>query len=225
MMVASVAPDDIRYTSPICTPVEVAALAEMPATTVRSWIRASTKSAPIVHSVEAARGGWPTLPLVGVVETWSMRALRRSGVPMQKLRKVAASLQAEYGDPYILARPVLFTDGIDLYRKDKGDLFRVEDGQRPIEEVIEDYLSRVDLDHTAEPTAFRVPLTEGVSLVIDPRFNAGRASFESTRVAAFAVLGSLDAGESPAAVAVDYGLSEEEVSALHVHRQWVSAFA
>lgn len=61
--------------------------------------------------------------------------------------------------------------------------------------------------------------------MIDPRFNAGRASFESTRVAAFAVLGSLNAGESPAAVAVDYGLSQEEVSVLHDHRQWVSAFA
>ncbi|WP_454165370.1 hypothetical protein [Gordonia iterans] len=217
--------NDIRFTSAICTPAEAAAIADMPADTVRSWARTDTKAGPIVHSLVPERMGWPTLPLVGVVETWSMRALRQAGVPMQKLRKVASSLKTEYEDPYILARPILFTDGIDLYRRDKGDLFRVEDGQAPIEAVIADYLSRVDLDAAEEPTAFRVPLNDEVSLVIDPRFNAGRASFESSRVAAFAVLGSLDAGEHPKSVAIDFGLSDEEVSALYDQRQWVSEFA
>ncbi|WP_431816891.1 DUF433 domain-containing protein [Gordonia jacobaea] len=216
---------DVRFTSAICTPGEAAALAAMPTGTVRSWMRTGPRNAPIVHSVKAARTGWPTLPLVGVVETWSLRTLRRSGVPMQKLRKVAESLQNEYGDPYVLARPVLFTDGIDLYRRDRGHLFRVEDGQQPIEEVIAEYLSRVDLDLDDDPTAFRVPLTDEVSLLIDPRFNAGRPSFPKSRVAAFAVLGSLEAGESVKSVAEDFGVTVEEVSAVNEHSQWISRFA
>lgn len=217
--------DDIRFTSAICTPAEAATLADMPTGTVRSWMRPTSKSTPIVHSVGTERQGWPTLPLVGVVETWSMRTLRRSGVPMQKLRKVAESLQAEYDDPYVLARPILFTDGIDLYRRDRGYLFRVEDGQQPIEEVIADYLSRVDLDTSDDPTAFRVPLTSDVSLVMDPHFNAGRPSFENSRVPAFAILGSLDAGDPPQVIAADFGISDEEVNAINERRLWVSKFA
>ncbi|BDD80290.1 putative antitoxin VapB45 [Tsukamurella pulmonis] len=216
---------DIRFTSPICTPAEAAILAGMPAGTVRSWVRPTATRGAIVHSIEPERVGWPSLPLVGVIETWSMRALRRSGVPMQKLRRVAESLQAETGDPYVLARPVLFTDGIDLYRRERGDLFRVEDGQQPIEEVIEDYLSRVELDPAQDPTAFRVPLTEGVALVMDPSFNAGRPTFERTRTAAFAVLGSLEAGDAPAIVAHDYGLTAEEVSAVEHRKDWLAEFA
>ncbi|RPA06195.1 hypothetical protein EEB19_10040 [Gordonia sp. OPL2] len=216
---------DIRFTSAICTPAEAATLAEMPTGTVRSWTRAGVKSKPIVHSVEAIRSGWPTLPLVGVVETWSLRTLRRSGVPMQKLRRVAEGLQSEFDDPYVLARPVLFTDGIDLYRRDRGYLFRVEDGQQPIEEIIADYLSRVDLDNDDDPTAFRIPLTDDVSLVMDPRFNAGRPSLPSSRVAAFAVLGSLEAGEPTRDIAGDYGISTEEVNAINERRLWISRFA
>lgn len=216
---------DIRFTSAICTPTEAAILAGMPAGTVRSWMRVSPRGGPIVHSIEPERQGWPTLPLVGVIETWSMRALRRSGIPMQKLRKVAESLQAEFDDPYVLARPILFTDGIDLYRRDRGYLFRVEDGQQPIEEVIEDYLSRVDLDTTEDPTAFRIPLVDGIELVMDPQFNAGRPSFERSRVAAFAVAGALEAGEPPEGVAMDFGLSREEVNAVDEHRAWLTRFA
>ncbi len=187
---------DIRYNSPpICTPSQAARLAEMPANTVRAWTRATKTRPAIVHTVENAHRGWPSVPpLVGVIETWSLRALRTAGIPMQKLTKVAEQLREELKDPYVLARPLLFTDGIDLYRRDRGDLFRIEDGQQPIEQVIEKYLARVEIDGDHEPTAFRIPLTQEIMLSIDPRFNAGRPSFEDSRTPAFAILGALRGG-------------------------------
>lgn len=215
---------DIRYTSAICTPTEAAVLAGMPPTTVRSWMRAASGRDPIVHSVTAPVQGWPSIPLVGVIETWSMRALRNAGVPMQKLRRAADQLRAEHGD-YILARPVLFTDGIDLYQRQRGDLFRIEDGQQPIEQVIQDYLARVQLDEASDPEAFRVPLNPDIELVMDPRFNAGRLSLEATRTPAFAVLGALEAGERPAYIADDYGISIEEVAAIDDNRELLAEIA
>lgn len=215
---------DVRYTSPICTPQEVGIIASMPAGTVRSWMQPNKGSAAIVHSITSERSGWPTIPLVGVVETWSMRALRNAGIPMQKLRRAADILRDRQG-PFVLARPVLFTDGIDLYLREHGDLYRLQDGQQPIEDVIQDYLSRVVLDEQADPTAFRIPLDSDIELVMDPLFNAGRPSLERTRTPAFAVLGALEAGERPDLIAQDYGITSEEVAAIERHRERISKIA
>ncbi|SEB36487.1 Uncharacterized conserved protein, DUF433 family [Rhodococcus jostii] len=205
---------DIRYRSGICTPKQAARIVSMPVNTVHSWTK-STKTRPaMVHTVRNQRKGWPTVPLVGIVETWSMRALRTAGVPMSKLVTVADGLRHEFSDPYVLARPLLFTDGIDLYRRERGDLFRVEDGQQPIERVIEDYLQRIDRDDDEQPTAFRLSLHGGVELTLDPRFNGGRPSLLRSRVPAFAILGALEAGELPTVVAADYGLDVAEVLAV-----------
>lgn len=216
---------DIRYNSAICTPAQAAKLAEMPVNTVRAWTRSTNARPAIVHTVESAQRGWPTVPLVGVIETWSLRALRTAGVPMQKLTRVAEELRRELNDPYVLARPLLFTDGIDLYRRDRSGLFRVEDGQQPIEQVIERYLSRVQLDDDHEPVAFRVSLTDEIVLSIDPHFNAGQLSFERTRIPAFAVLGALQAGDPPSVVASDYGLTAEEVHGVESAQEWLTEVA
>ncbi|UYF92429.1 DUF433 domain-containing protein [Rhodococcus aetherivorans] len=224
-MAAKQRQSDIRYTSPICTASQAARLAEMPVNTVRAWTRPTATRPAIVHTIENSQRGWPTVPLVGVIETWSMRALRKAGIPMQKLTRVAEQLREELNDPYVLARPLLFTDGVDLYRRDRGDLFRIEDGQQPIEQVIQNYLSRVELDDDREPKAFKISLTNGVELSIDPRFNAGRPSFERNRIPVFAVLGALRAGEPSAVVASDYDLSAEEVHAVEVAPKWLTEVA
>ncbi|BDY31446.1 Putative antitoxin VapB45 [Mycolicibacterium mageritense] len=153
-----------------------------------------------------------------------MRALRNAGIPMQKLRRAADDLRQTQG-AFVLARPVLFTDGIDLYLREHGDLYRIHDGQQPIEEVIRNYLSRVVLDDHEDPTAFCLPLDDGIQLVMDPLFNAGRPSLESTRTPAFAVLGALEAGEHPALIADDYSITIEEVAAIERHREWLAEVA
>lgn len=222
------APDtqtDIRFRSAICTAKQAAKLSAMPATTVRSWTIATETRPAMVHTVPNERRGWPTVPLVGLVETWSMRALRTAGVPMTKLVKVAEDLRHEYSDPYVLARPILFSDGIDLYRRDHGHLFRIEDGQQPIEKVIEKYLQKIELDSDEHPKAFRIPLPGGVELTLDPRFNGGRPSLPRNRVPAFAVLGALDAGEKSTTVAADYDLDMAEVLAIEQAAKWLTAVA
>ncbi|MES9531508.1 DUF433 domain-containing protein [Rhodococcus erythropolis] len=216
---------DIRYRSGICTAKQAAALSSMPPNTVHSWTKATKTRPAMVHTVENERRGWPTVPLVGLVETWSMRALRTAGIPMSKLVKVAEDLRQEFSDPYVLARPLLFTDGIDLYRRRRGDLFRVEDGQQPIEQVIEKYLQKIELDSDEHPKSFRISLSEGIDLTLDPRFNGGRPSLLRNRVPAFAVLGALEAGERPITVAADYDLEIAEVLAIEQSARKLSKVA
>lgn len=144
---------------------------------------------------------------------------------MQKLTKVAADLRNETGDPYVLARPILFTDGVDVYRRIRGDLFRVEDGQQPIEQVIANYLSKVELDSDETPVSFKVTTSSGLELSIDPRFNAGRLSITRSRAPVFAILGALEAGEPAPVVAFDYSLEAEEVSGIEQDRKWLTEIA
>lgn len=216
---------DITTSSPICTFPEVARIVDMPENTLRSWARPTKSRPPLVHTVPNARRGWPTIPLAGLVEAWSLHALRDM-TSMQKITPVVARLRERTGDAYILAKPKLFVDTAgELYELESDLFIRIRDQQAQMPKIFDHYMRAVDLDDNDNPRRFKLTLgADDAILYIDPRLNAGRPSFRNG-VPAFAVLGAIEAGDSVHDVAEDFDLSQADIKRILDDREELAAFA
>lgn len=210
---------DVVFESPICTFSEVAALVGMPVDTLRGWAKPKRNRAPLVHTVQGRPRGWPTIPLAGLVEARSLRAIR-SLTSMQQIVPMVEQLRAETGDEFVLAKPRLFVDySGDIYRREDGLYVRQRDNQVQAPRIFDEYMMSFDLDEDDSPWRYRVRVGDGqTQLFIDPLINAGRPSFPNG-VPAFAVLGATEAGASPWEVAEDFELDIAEVQAVLDERQ------
>jgi uncharacterized protein (DUF433 family) len=216
--------DDIRVRKPICTVADVAALVDMPRSTVYSWRRPSRSRDAVVHSVEPARRGWPSVPLVGLAEAHVLRSLRDIGMPMEELAAAAAYIREREGTPFALSNPRLVTDGVKAYvHEADNDIRTLRENQQAFPEVLKGYLRPLVLDVDGFAEAFQVLRLPGV--VIDPRFSSGRMRFTRTGVPVFAVAGELAAGEDPGVVAAGYGLTNDELRIVMDDLPWLSHVA
>lgn len=215
--------DDIRLTSGICTPRQVSSIVGVNQGTLRSWMQANSRRSALVRSAANAHRGWPTIPLVGLVEAHVVHVLRSQiGLKMRKVADYAAYLRAQ--DPFAMASPELVTDSIDLYFANAEGLERVHDGQQPLHTVVEPFLRRISLWSDGQPGVFIPEQMEDVGVTIDPRFSAGRMTFRN-RVPLFAVAGALRAGDDVALIAEDFGLSEREVLSVDENIDWIESAA
>lgn len=228
-MTTAVRPDfdvDVRFTSGICTPRQVAELVEMPPATLYSWANQRGKRPPVVHRVPVKVRGYASIPLAGLAEASTLRALRQMHLPMRKMVEAADWYRTQYDDDYALASPRIVTDGIDLFVEESGgELHRAGDGQRPFREIIEAYLRPIVMDPDGYARAYKVELAPGIEAEIDPRFNSGRISLRRNRMPLFAVLGSLQAGDPATVVAHEYDLSVQEVRVVGGHARWLEKVA
>lgn len=217
---------DARFTSGICTPRQVAELVNMPPATVYSWVNARGERRSIVHRVPVPVRGWASIPLAGLAEASTMRALREMHLPMHKMIEAADWFRDHYDSDYALASPRIVTDGIDLFVEETGGaLHRAGDGQIPIRDIIQKFLKPVVMDSDGYARAYMVNLAAEVEAEIDPRFNSGRISLRRTRMPLFAVLGSLKAGDPAAVVAHEYDLYRWEVQAIQENAEWLEKVA
>ncbi|MFI6027926.1 DUF433 domain-containing protein [Amycolatopsis magusensis] len=206
-----------KFTDPLLTPKEVARHLRIPESTMYYWLGEQANGAPLVHRVEAEKRGWPSVPFVAVVEAYVLRSLRDLGLTKRKIREAAAEVRRSFATPYALATQQIMTDGIDIFVQYAGDdLARVGDGQRPIREVIDDYLHYIDWD-VSDGFAGSLRLrqyTDVAPVIIDPRFGWGAPVLASTKVPVDAVVNLWLAGESFEDVAYEYDLTAAQVEAV-----------
>jgi uncharacterized protein (DUF433 family) len=123
----------------------------------------------------------------------------------------------EFGTPYGLATSRIATDGIDIFlHYTDNELVRASDGQRPIREVIDQWLKYITWD-VADQSPVRLQLRQYpdiVPVVIDPRFGWGAPVIESTKVPVDSIVQLWRAGESLDAVAAEYGLTRDIAEAI-----------
>ncbi|MGN6413746.1 DUF433 domain-containing protein [Flexivirga sp.] len=217
-----------RFADPILTVREVASLVAMPVTTLQSWSGQRKSRPQVVTRLTNARRGWPTIPLVGLVESSVLRGLIGLGLPRREIRGVVDYLVSEYDSPHPFADQRLVTDGRLAYALQAVDGavvtgHRVTTGQQVIVDAIKGHVRDINFadDHFAQ--SYTVRGLAGVT--IDPRFNAGRMSFERTRTPLFAVADLLSAGETPREVANDFGLSAAEVEMVQANLAWLESAA
>jgi uncharacterized protein (DUF433 family) len=224
--------DDIRFDVPLYTLAEAAHALDVPATTFATWARGYDRAAgkkqwhgdPIVTSL----GGPPrqaSIPFVGLAEGMVLAAVRKSGVPLQRVRPALAALAADIGVEHALASRRLYTDGAELlydYAESADvldesdadvvrDLVVVRSRQRVFAEVVEHYLERISYGSDDYASKIRLPAYDYATVVADPERSFGQPIFERSAVPVSNVLDRFWAGEDIDAVSDEFGVPRAEI--------------
>lgn len=205
-----------KFQDPILTPLEAARHLQINKSTMYRWLHERAAGEPLVHAVQAERQGWPSVPFVAVVEAYVLHSLRDLGLSFPKIREAAEAVRREFGEPYGLATKRIATDGVEIFVDYAGDLARARDGQRPIRQVIEDYLRYITWEADGRtPQRLRLKQYPDVAaVVIDPRFGWGAPVVEANKVQVDAIVDLWQAGESLETVGFEYGLTRDKVEAI-----------
>ena len=110
---------DLRFEVPLYTLAEAAHAVDVPPSTFATWAKGytrrrpgqkATQGRPVITAFEA-RPGQPSVPFVGLAESMILAAVRRAGVPLQRIRPALTALEKEIGFQHALASKALYTDG------------------------------------------------------------------------------------------------------------------
>lgn len=149
------------------------------------------------------------------LEVYAIHRLRRvHGVRLEAIRRAVKYAEKEMSIGRPLLRVDLSTFGGDIFVKELGALVGLSaGGQIALRGVIESYLHRLDRDEALRPIRF-YPAFLGMELVTDSRPIAispvvafGRPTIAGTGIRTSVIASRVDAGESEADVAADFGVS------------------
>ncbi len=94
---------DQRFDTPLYTLAEAARVLDVPPTTFQTWVEGvhqpsgpDVQGEPMVTDVGAAPGT-ATIPFIGLAERFVLAAVRKQGVPLQRIRPAIKVLRAELG--------------------------------------------------------------------------------------------------------------------------------
>ena len=201
----------------------------MSSSTLRTWSHGYKKTfegrpevtqGPVITSLNGASSDSRSIPFVGLVEATVVQAFRRTGLPMQRIRR-ALEVLAQQGElEHALASQQMHSDGANvLYsyadrHKDQQlrllTLTVVPTGQRVFHEVIDEYLKRITFgDEWA--TELILPVTKRPLLRVMPSIAAGDALFVHGGAPLSAVQSRAAAGEPLKSIAADYETPVEDI--------------
>jgi uncharacterized protein (DUF433 family) len=221
---------DIRFDLPLYTLGEAARVLDVPPSTFQAWARGyrrnrphkMSQAEPIVTTLPA-EAGEPSVPFVGLAEGLVLAAIRRHGVPMQRIRPALDALRQELGIDHALASRKLYTDGAEVlfdYATHLGDtpegntareLVVVRHGQRVFDEVVDSYLKRVTYADDGWAERIRLPQYRRAEVLADPRFSYGAPTFRVGRARISDALERFWAGEDLTDVAEEFGVPKEQL--------------
>jgi uncharacterized protein (DUF433 family) len=133
------------------------------------------------------------------------------------VRRAVAYLGKEFQSDHPLLDRRMLTDGTDLLLKRYGELVTIpQDGQMAMKVILEAYLDRIDRDDRGIPVRLypfsRKRVETSPKLVaIDPRICFGKPCISGTRIPTAIIAERLEAGDSVALLAEDYGRRPEEI--------------
>lgn len=224
--------EGLRFDVPLYTVAEAARIVDVPYSTLASWAKGYVRrppgrrpivGAPIIAAMQADRPGEPTIPFVGLVEALVLAAIRRSGVPMQRIRPALDALKSEIGVEYALASEKLYTDGAEVLYDygesrrgtDEGDcaldLVVVRSNQRVFVEIIQSYLRRITYGDDGYATVISVPAYDLAEVVADPKRSFGAPIFARAGARVEDVLERFWAGETLLEAATEFGVPVGEL--------------
>jgi uncharacterized protein (DUF433 family) len=138
---------------------------------------------------------------------------------MPQLRTAISYAERELAIERLLLSKDLLAGAGDVFLAKYGELLSLSKaGQLAMRKVLELYLARIEWDAQDSPARFFPLLLDGVAarqkiIVIDPAVGFGRPRVARVGISTTAIADRIDAGESEAAVAKDYGLNPEELQA------------
>lgn len=224
--------DRNRFELPLYTVADAARIVSVPPSTLAAWAkgyvrhfadRAAVTGDPVVTCLPGRRRADPCVPFVGLAEALVLAAVRRSKVPLQRIRPALAHLQREIGIEHALASSRLYTDGAELlfdYGESHPDaaestglktLVVVRSGQHVFTEVVQDYLRRIAYGPDGYASLIRVPAYGHAEVVADPARSFGAPIFERGGARVDDVLQRFWTGESLDELATEFGVPVDQL--------------
>ncbi len=222
-----------RFTTPLYTASEAAQYLGVPGSTFRAWAKGYVRRSParpevrgdaVVTLLRPKTPGSATVPFVGLAEGLVLAAIRKTGVPLQRIRPALELLEQELGLKHALASKSLYTDGAEvLYdyatkspnesdaAQSARELVVVRNGQHVFNEVVDRYLKRVEFADDGYAGLIRLPAYEMADVVVDPSRGFGQPIFSIGGARVEDALGLFRAGESLADVAAEYGVPADQL--------------
>lgn len=208
---------------PLYTFADASRAADVPASTVRSWIvgqRYRRKDdmgyfEPVIERPESEDG---RLSFANLIEVHVLRALRTvHDVRLDSIREAVRIAQNELGIDRLLIDHRLKTSARKLFLDRYTDLLELSPSRQiAMRRILDLYLERIDYDPSRLPVEFypfeKSPRNAGRKVIsISPFVSFGRPLVHRCGVSTRAIVQRLDAGEAEDAVLQDYGLEEAEL--------------
>lgn len=210
---------------PAYTYAEAGRILAIPASTIRAWAqgqayRYKARQYWFESVLELPDPGDSRLSYNNLIEAYSLRALRTvHQVALNEVRESVRVASEEYGIPRLLIHKDMRAAAGEVFLERYGALISLGRGQQlAMKRILQDYLWRIEYDEHDLAASF-YPLTRGPKatdspkiIVLDPRVSFGRPIIDRRGIRTSAIFSRINAGETPAHVAEDYGLTDEEVA-------------
>jgi len=159
-----------------------------------------------------------------LIEAHVLRALRSEhSVSIKSVREALSYAEREYKIDRLLLREELRTNAGELFLERYGELVNISrSGQIAMKRMLEAYLARVEWQRSFPVRLY--PFVTGLfdsamPIAIDPQISFGRPVLARRGISTAAIAERVDAGESVAAVALDYELETVEVEEALVYER------
>lgn len=223
---------DSRFTLPLYSLAEAAHYLGVPTSTFSTWARGYERRPPgrrvvrgasIVTAFPAPRSGDACVPFIGLTEGLVLAAIRKTGVPLHRIRPALDALKNEFGLEHVLASRRLYTDGADVLfdiserTKQVADadqarrLIVARNNQYVFNEVIDSYLRRIEYGSDDYATKVSLPAYAATRVVVDPQRGFGHPIFAKSGARVEDAISLFRAGESLETVAAEFGVPIEDV--------------
>jgi uncharacterized protein (DUF433 family) len=210
---------------------EAARYLKLPTATLRSWVAGRTYPKaggrqsfhPLIHP--AYKGPPPQLSFWNLIEAHVLRSLRTEhGVALGELRSAIQYAQRTLKIERLLLREDLRTHAGNVFLEHYGKLLKLNaSGQLAMRKLFEEHLKRVEWDQWKFPVRLYPFVSSETSvpkpIAIDPAIAFGRPVVLRAGVSTSTIAERLDAGESVAEVAEDYGLEQSEIEQAVVYER------
>lgn len=213
---------DIRN-QPAYSIAEAARFLKVPPATLRTWTlgRAYPVSAGEGRFQPLIRPASPRPALLSfwnLVEAHVLRALRTDqGVALREVRQAVRYAERELQIERLLLSPELRSRAGELFLERYGELINLSrSGQIAMRHVLEAHLVRIEWSADRFPVRLHPFLSREIPdsampVVIDPAVQFGRPIVAGHGISTTAIAARIDAGEQPADIAADYGMTREDV--------------
>ena len=224
---------------PLYSVTEAAHHIDVPVSTFRTWTHGYERRChdrrPVIGEAIVTtlpRDAGVSVPFVGLAEAHALAAIRRSGVPLQRIHPALQRLRDELGIEHVLASRSLYTDGAEVlydFAESQGDtpearsareLVVVRNDQRVFNEIIDSYLRRVDFASDGWAQRIHLPKYGTADVVVDPKRSFGLPIFGRGAVRLETVIAAFKAGTDIDALTDEFGVPRNDLlSVLRVHTE------
>lgn len=198
---------------PAYSPAEAAHYLCIPVSTVRDWVKGTSKFKRVL---DLPKPEVTLLSFYNLVEAHALRALRVvHGIDLPRIRAALDFVKDRLGWDKPLIREGFKTDGIRLFVEDLGRTIDVTAQGQIVIDAVMTHLERIEWEQ--EFAARLYPFTRLNSenapknVFIDPRYSFGRPILRDCRVGTAIIAHRYKAGDSIDDLALDYGCSRLEI--------------